>query len=290
MMCTFSIRRTALIWNSRAIAVFPGGLGTINELFEAWCAAHDHKVTCPIVVVPNDFYKPLLDGIEKAAVYNDRATIAESDFNMLQRAKEDAEETVELLTQPIQSKDSGAQFTLREKLIYLRHEFGKGISAVSNLNPALIVMGSKFSLKESDSEVQFLSLVTEAILARTSFDIRVGVDGLLSDTVNKISKEHANRVQRVLMTDAMGFMDANAYFESRSAHCETLLCNAVGAIFLPSDIPSLNVLFALVCEIQTRRRANMPVFLVGREFWKPILDVSASKEVCICKCFDFRLF
>ena len=143
-------------------------------------------------------------------------------------------------------------------------------------------MGSKCSLRESDSEVQFLSTLTKAILDKTAFDIRVGVDGLLSDTVNKSSRENTVRIQRIVMAEAMGFVNANAYFESRTAHCESLLCNALGAVFLPSDIPALNVLLALVCEIQTGRRAKMPVFLVGREFWNPILDVSVIEEFSNC--------
>ena len=44
MMKTFAVRRTALIWNARGIVVFPGGLGTLNELFEAWRAAINRKV------------------------------------------------------------------------------------------------------------------------------------------------------------------------------------------------------------------------------------------------------
>ena len=41
MMKTFAIRRTALILNSRGVAVFPGGMGTINELLVViWCSAH----------------------------------------------------------------------------------------------------------------------------------------------------------------------------------------------------------------------------------------------------------
>jgi predicted Rossmann-fold nucleotide-binding protein len=273
-MSTFSIRRTALIWNSRAIAVFPGGMGTINELFEAWVGACDGKVVCPIAVVPNSFYKPLLDSIEHVAV-EERKLIKASDFHLVLNAGENVDEAVQLLIQPMRYKDSGTQFTLREKLIYLRHELGRGITAVSRLDPAVIVMGSDGDcLSESDREVQFLSDLTTSLLNKTSFGIRLGVAGMIHNVVTKTAQRHHNRIQRILMTEAMGFIEADAYFESRSAHCETLLCNAKAAVFFPSDLPALNVLFALVCEIQTRRRRRMHVFLVGREYWQPIFDVS----------------
>lgn len=271
-MSTFAIRRTALIWNSRAIAVFPGGMGTINELFEAWTGAQDHKVLCPIVVIPESFYKPLFDSIDGLAV-RERHIISASDFNLVQKSGENIDQIIPLLTLPVRCKDSGSQFTLREKLIYLRHELGRGVTTASNLSRALIIMGSRFSLNESDDEMQFLSALANEIMTKTSIDIRVGVDGLVNDIVTEKASKYSNRIQRMLMTQAIGFVDADAYFESRSAHCESLLWNAKAALFLPSDIPSLNVLFALVCEIQTGRREKMPVFLIGRDFWKPIYDV-----------------
>jgi hypothetical protein len=259
MMSTFSIRRTALIWNSRAIAVFPGGMGTINELFEAWVGACDGKVVCPIVVVPNSFYKPFLDAIEYVAV-EERKLIKASDFRLVLRAGENVDEAVQLLIQPMRCKNSGTQLTLREKLIYLRHELGRGISAVSRLDPAVIVMGAAECLCESDSEVQFLSEMTAAVMDKTSFGFRLGVAGVINNVASKSAQTHQNRIQRMLMTEAVGFIEADAYFESRSAHCETLLCNAIVAVFFPSDITALNVLFALVCEIQTRRRKKCLYF------------------------------
>ena len=37
-------------------------------------------------------------------------------------------------------------------------------------------------------------------------------------------------------SQAIGLVDANAYFESRSAHCESLLWKAKAALFLPIDL------------------------------------------------------
>ena len=153
MMKTFSIRRTALIWNSRGILVFPGGMGTVNELFEAWTGAIDHKVACPIVIIPHTFYKPFLDAIKRVAVI-ERKLIAESDFNLVVYAN-DEDAAVELIQQPMRPKDPGTQFTLREKLIYLRHELGRGLATVSSLCPAVVFMGSRYSLSRTDAEVQY---------------------------------------------------------------------------------------------------------------------------------------
>lgn len=275
MMKTFVIRRTALIWNSRGILVFPGGLGTLNEMIEAWTAAIDHKLTCPIVVIPYTFYKPFLDAIRTVAV-DDRKLTLKSDFNMIQQAN-DVNETVRLVQQPMKPK-AGTQFTLREKLIYLRHELGRGLTTVSLLPPAVIFMGSKCELSRTDAEVQFIIRLTKEILSTlTSIGIRLGVGGLINVIVTAESTEEeevaSERIQRILMTDELPIeQEVHAHFESRSAYCESLLTNAKAAFFLPGDIPTLNVLFALVCEIQTGRRSRMPVFLIGAMFWQPIVD------------------
>jgi len=274
-MKTFVIRRTALIWNSRGILVFPGGLGTINEMIEAWTAAIDHKLTCPIVVIPYTFYKPFLDAIERLAV-DGRRLISTSDFNMIHYAN-DVNEAVRLVQQPMQPKAPGTQFTLREKLIYLRHELGRGLTTVSHLPPAVIFMGSKCAtLSRTDKEVQFIVRLAKEILSSTSLDIRLGVGGMIDEVVTESTEEEevaSERVQRILMTDELPIeQEVHAHFESRSAHCESLLTNAKAAFFLPGDIPTLNVLFALVCEIQTGRRSRMPVFLIGAMFWQPIVD------------------
>lgn len=287
MMKTFVIRRTALIWNSRGILVFPGGLGTVNELFEAWLGAADHKVPCPIVVIPYTFWKPLLDAIKAVATIERRGMIDESDFNLIQHA-DDVDEAVRLVQQPMRPKEPGTQFTLREKLIYLRHELGRGLTTVSSLLPAIVFMGgggSKSSLSRTDPEIQFISRLTKEILSNTSFGIRLGVSGLINKIVIESTNEvvssssaeiiGSGRIQRILMTyetDIEEDEDIDVQLESRSAHCESLLSNAKAACFLPGDISTLNILFALVCEIQTERRPRIPVFLIGTTFWQPILD------------------
>ena len=212
MMKTFVIRRTALIWNSRGILVFPGGLGTVNELFEAWLGAADHKVPCPIVVIPYTFWKPLLDAIKVVAAIERRGMIDESDFNLIKHA-DDVDEAVRLVQQPMRPKEPGTQFTLREKLIYLRHELGRGLTTVSSLLPAIVFMGgggSKSSLSRTDPEIQFISRLTKEILSNTSFGIRLGVSGLINKIVIESTNEvvssssaeiiGSGRIQRILMT------------------------------------------------------------------------------------------
>jgi predicted Rossmann-fold nucleotide-binding protein len=282
MMKTFAVRRTALIWNARGIVVFPGGLGTVNELFEAWRGAINRKVDCPIVVLPAKFYAPFLDAIEEVAVVR-RGLISYSDFGLVQKA-DNPMEAKHLLMQRLREKELGTQLTLREKLIYLRHELGRGLNAISELPPAVVFIGSRHFLNRTDPEVLFMRDVVKAVVTTSSLGVRVGVCGLVDEvvieSVNEVRGSRKatddNIIQRVLISedidngDKCGHVDA--CFKSLVAHREILNHNATAAFFLPSDLPSLDILFALVCEIQTRRRKRIPVFLVGLDFWRPIMD------------------
>lgn len=278
-MKTFAIRRTALIWNARGIAVFPGGLGTVNELFEAWRAAVNQKVNCPIVILPTEFYSSFLDAIEQSAVIR-RKLILASDFRLVQKAHNPAE-AKHLLMQHLREKELGTQLTLREKLIYLRHELARGLTTISKLPPAVVFVGSKRFLNRTDPEILFIKELVKSIAATSSPPgVRVGVRGLVDTSVTEAVREVSRcskitkpMVQRVLISEGGDeFEHVDACFKSAVAHREVLIHNATAAFFLPGDIPTLDILFALVCEIQTRRRKRIPVFLIGSEFWQPIVD------------------
>ncbi|SCE76348.1 hypothetical protein GA0070558_105180 [Micromonospora haikouensis] len=55
-------RKTLMIEKSDAFLTLPGGLGTLDELFEVWTTATLALHTKPMVLVDTDgFYRPLLD-------------------------------------------------------------------------------------------------------------------------------------------------------------------------------------------------------------------------------------
>lgn len=77
----FFSRKVMLVKYSMAYVIFPGGYGTLDELFEALTLVQTKKITgVKIFVVGVDFYKPLLEFIETKLYSNNMIDIEDLEF------------------------------------------------------------------------------------------------------------------------------------------------------------------------------------------------------------------
>ncbi len=79
----FFSRKVMLVKYSVAYVIFPGGFGTLDELFEALTLVQTKKVIgVKIFVIGTDFYQPLLDFVEDKLLANNM--IEKDDLEMIQ--------------------------------------------------------------------------------------------------------------------------------------------------------------------------------------------------------------
>ena len=79
----FFSRKVMLVKYSLAYVIFPGGFGTLDELFESLTLVQTRKVTgVKIFLVGHEFYEPLLRFIEKSLLAH--KTIDESDLELFE--------------------------------------------------------------------------------------------------------------------------------------------------------------------------------------------------------------
>jgi len=79
----FFSRKVMLVKYSMAYVIFPGGFGTLDELFEALTLVQTRKVTgVKIFVIGTEFYQPLLDFIDTKLVTS--GMIDKEDLEMIQ--------------------------------------------------------------------------------------------------------------------------------------------------------------------------------------------------------------
>ena len=86
----FFTRKVMFLKYSPGFVIFPGGLGTLDELFEALTLAQTgHNIKYPIVLVGKEFWTGLFDWIKGTMVTSGR--VSESDLNLF-RIVDSAEE------------------------------------------------------------------------------------------------------------------------------------------------------------------------------------------------------
>jgi uncharacterized protein (TIGR00730 family) len=89
----FGIRKMHFLMRARAVAVFPGGFGTLDELFETLTLVQTGRMQrLPIVLFGEDFWRRIVDWEALA----EAGTIAEEDLGLF-RFAETAEEAIALI-------------------------------------------------------------------------------------------------------------------------------------------------------------------------------------------------
>lgn len=91
----FFARKTMFVKYSCGFVVFPGGFGTLDELFEALVLVQTHKITSfPVILVGSDFWAGLLDWLRGSVV--PAGNIALADLDLL-RVVDSAAEVVAIM-------------------------------------------------------------------------------------------------------------------------------------------------------------------------------------------------
>ena len=103
----FFIRKVMLIKYARAFVVFPGGFGTMDELFEAITLIQTHKMKpFPIILYGSSFWRNLSDWFSDELLSS--GLIAEKDLNLFQIC-DDIDEVVSLVKKCIADGDCGGE-------------------------------------------------------------------------------------------------------------------------------------------------------------------------------------
>ncbi|MBP2413550.1 uncharacterized protein (TIGR00730 family) [Arthrobacter stackebrandtii] len=105
----FFARKTMFVKYAQGFVVLPGGLGTLDELFEAMVLVQTSKVSqFPIVLVDKAFWGPLMDWLRDTMV--EQGLVSPGDLDIVQLV-DTAEEAVEL----VMAGQAGAKVAAREK-------------------------------------------------------------------------------------------------------------------------------------------------------------------------------
>jgi uncharacterized protein (TIGR00730 family) len=92
----FFVRKVIFVKYSQAFVIMPGGLGTLDEMFEAMTLVQTKKINKrPIVLVGSSYWQGLIDWIKKS-VLEDEKNISPDDLKLIQIV-DTAEEAVKYI-------------------------------------------------------------------------------------------------------------------------------------------------------------------------------------------------
>jgi uncharacterized protein (TIGR00730 family) len=91
----FFARKTVFIKYAQSFVVFPGGFGTLDELFESLTLMQTHKINrFPVILVGVSFWKGLIDWIRDTLVA--QGTISEGDMDLF-TLTDDVDEVIDII-------------------------------------------------------------------------------------------------------------------------------------------------------------------------------------------------
>src|SRR5580693_6244594 len=95
----FFVRKNMFVKYARGFVIFPGGLGTLDELFESLTLAQTGKIEhFPIVLFGTEYWSGLLDLMRKVVL--SRGAMSPADFDLV-CLTDDVEEAAEMATRPL---------------------------------------------------------------------------------------------------------------------------------------------------------------------------------------------
>ncbi len=95
----FFVRKNMFVKYARGFVIFPGGLGTLDELFESLTLAQTGKIEhFPIVLIGTEYWSGLLDWMRKVVLA--RGAMSPDDFDLVSLT-DDPEEAAEMATRPL---------------------------------------------------------------------------------------------------------------------------------------------------------------------------------------------
>ena len=270
----FPYRKLALYENCKGVAVFPGGYGTLDELFEVWAHGEAGRFNKPMAAVGTAFWAAILDPIQQVAVEGSpgRQLIAASEWQKLKLTDSPAD-LVEHFEQASSTTNIYDKPPL-ERAAKLAREIDESIAVLDRLPASVTFLGGR-RLDDADPTLGVATAMARD-LAALGVPLRVGSAGVVAEAVCRGAGADT-QVQGLLLGGLKGTRDLPNLTVHQSVndlvtHKEIIGRKSQAFVALPGGLNTLGEVFSVLTQIQTGHLPKIPVVLVGKDYWQPIFD------------------
>jgi uncharacterized protein (TIGR00730 family) len=268
----FPYRKVALYENARGLITFPGGYGTLDELFEVWKLGARGAHNDPMLAYGEDFWRPLLDAVREVAVM-DRNLVDPAAFARM-RATDDTVEVVKQLGEAANVK--GFERDPEQLAASMAAEIQDAVKILDDLPRAVTFIGGA-RLQRGDPALGVARQVSEAVTAGGA-PTRIGGDSTLASAVveGALAADPSAEVQAFLLKGEKNHdlnLRTKLEVENFVTHKELIGRKTKAFVALPGGLGTLDEVFTVLTQLQCGKLPpDTPVVLVGESYWKPIMQ------------------
>jgi uncharacterized protein (TIGR00730 family) len=271
---------------SQAYVYFPGGFGTLDELFQVLkesSIGFTQKV--PIILVGKDFWQPLIDFFqfqcmgEVPAINSDYlesvvvVDSAEEAFSII-KTTEDHPNLADLSPGNL----AGSESSINWRIFKIMSEFVEGLDYLSHLDKNVTMLGTSKMTPDSDYYQKAYQISKK--LAEKGYTILTGGGSGLAEAANKASYDAGKPAYGLglALQDGYKRQQANPYvsdlltFKFPFTRQFILTGPRNSYIFCPGGLGTLHQLFEVLTLVQTRKVTTSPLILFDAGFWQPLID------------------
>lgn len=160
-------------------------------------------------------------------------------------------------------------------------DFVKGFDELGELGPTVTIFGSARTPRDDFYYNETVKL--SSMLAERGFNIMSGGGPGIMEAANKGAKENGNVESIGLNIDLPFEQIANPYttkelsFDYFFSRKVMLVKYSMAYVIMPGGFGTLDELFEALTLVQTRKVSGVKIFVIGTEFYKPLLDFVESR-------------
>lgn len=276
----FFTRKVMLTTPSQAFVYFPGGYGTLDELFQVLNEmALGFIQRVPVILVGVEFWTPLVNFLQDTR-HQILGAIKPEDLAMLQ-VVETAEEAYEIINNTEDHpnfldniSNTNAISSVNWRIFRIMAELVEGLEFLQSLPKNVTILGSNKVSQDSQYYQDIYEIAKEAI--RQDFSILTGGGFGIAEAANKASSEAGKPAYATLLNQAGKTMNEyvtdSIHFRFPFTRQFILTGPTNQYLFCPGGLGTLHQLFEVLTLVQTHKVDPTPLILYDNEFWAPLID------------------
>jgi uncharacterized protein (TIGR00730 family) len=277
----FFSRKVMLTSPSQAFVVFPGGYGTLDEMFQVINECNlGYTQRVPIILVGRKFWTPLLEFLQNNSL-SDKKVVTAQQLSQISIV-ETPDEAFKIVSTTKDYPNLGhldpnnfvtASRGVNWRIFRVMAELVEGFEFLAQVSPAVTVLGTSKMPRSSDYYETAYRLSDN--LVKEGFNIVTGGGFGVAEAANKAAFDNEKNsyglsLKKFFRRGANEYVTQDVLFEFPYTRQFILIGPANSYVFFPGGLGTLHQLFELLTLQQTEKIDKKTIILYGSEFWNPL--------------------